>query len=106
MFTPGTRQIAQLELSMVLFALISRPDRFCRRRGVFYIDNLAALMALIRGRSDAPDLEHLSRIVHAALFSLHTWICWEWVPSKSNWADAITMSINNVIGAAKTSARR
>ena len=46
-------------------------------------------MALIRGRSDAPDLEHLSRVIHAALFSLHTWIYWEWVPTKSSWADAI-----------------
>ena len=50
LFTPGTHKIAQLELSMVLFALINRPDRFRGRRGVFYIDNLAALMALIRGR--------------------------------------------------------
>ena len=90
LFTPGTHKIARLELSTVLFALIDRPDRFRGRRGVFYIDNLAALMALIRGRSDAPDLKHLSRVIHAALFSLHTWIYWEWVPSKSNWADAIS----------------
>ena len=38
MFTPGTRKIAQLELSMVLFALVNRRDRFRGRRGVFYID--------------------------------------------------------------------
>ena len=47
-------------------------------------------MALIRRRSDAPHLEHLSRIIHAALFSLPTWIYWEWVLSKSNRADAIS----------------
>ena len=87
MFTPGKHKIAQLELSMVLFALVNRPDRFRGRRGVLYIDNLAALLALIRGRSDASDLQHLSRLIHTALFSLQTWICWEWVPSKSNWAD-------------------
>ena len=77
LFTPGTHKIAQLELSMVLFAFINRPDRFRGRRGVFYIDNLAALMALIRHRSDAPHLEHLSRIIHAAVFSLQRWIYWE-----------------------------
>ena len=90
MFTPGTHKIAQLELSMVLVALVNRPNRFRGRRGVFYVDNLAALMALIRGRSDASDLEHLSRLIHAAVFSLQTWIYWEWVSSKSNWADAIS----------------
>ena len=67
LFTPGIHKIAQLELSMVLFPLLSRPDRF--RGGVFCMDHLAALMALIRGRSDAPDLEHLSRVIHAALFA-------------------------------------
>ena len=90
LFTPGRHKIAQLELSMVLLSIINRPDRFRGRRGPFYIDNLAALMALIRGRSDSPDLEHLARIIHAALFSWHTWILWEWVPSKSNWTDAIS----------------
>ena len=55
------------------------------------IANLAALMALIRGRSDAPDPEHLSRPIHATLFSLQTWIYWEWVPSKSNWVEMLSI---------------
>ena len=74
LFTPGMRKIAQLELGMVLFALVNRPDRFRGRRRVFYIDSLAALMALSRGRSDAPDLEHLSRLIHGAMFALQTWV--------------------------------
>ena len=89
-FTPGDHKIAQLELIQVLYALFSRASTFRGRRGIWYIDNLAALMCLIRGRSDVADLEKLSHIIHVALFSLNVWIYWEWIPSKSNWADAIS----------------
>ena len=86
-FLPGEATIAQLELSMVLFALTSRASAFRRRRGVWY---MARLMDLIRGRSDSPDLERLANLIHVALFSLETWIYRGWIPSKSNWADAIS----------------
>ena len=43
--------IAQLELLMVLLALFARPGMFRAKRGVWYIDNTAALMCLFRGRS-------------------------------------------------------
>ena len=90
LFTPGDRKIAQLELSMVLYALTARPSRFRGARGVWYIDNVAALMCLIRGRSDSPDLERMANLIHVALFALQTWIYWEWIPSKSNWSDSIS----------------
>ena len=89
-WTPGDRKIAQLELVQVLYALIARPAEFRGRRGVWFIDNLAALMALIRGRSDSPDLERLSHLIHLACFALRIWIYWEYIPSKSNWADSIS----------------
>ena len=47
-------------------------------------------MALIRGRSDSPDLSRLAQIIHVGLFSLNTRIYFEWVPNKSNWSDAIS----------------
>ena len=90
LFTPGDHKIAQLELSMVLYALTARPSRFRGARGVWCIDNVAALMCLIRGRSDSPDLERLANLIHVALFALQTWIYWEWIPSKSNWSDSIS----------------
>ena len=90
LFTPGDHKIAQLELSMVLYALTARPSRFRGGRGVWYIDNVAALMCLIRGRSDSPDLERMANLIHVALFALQTWIFWEWIPSKSNWSDSIS----------------
>ena len=88
--SPGDKKIAQLELIMVLYGLLTRPERFRNRQGIWFIDNTAALMSLIRGRSDSPDLEHMSRMIHIALYALNCWIFWEWIPSKSNWADAIS----------------
>ena len=90
LWTPGDKKIAQLELIMVLYGLLARPEAFRSRRGIWFIDNTAALMALIRGRSDSTDLEHMSRMIHIALYALNCWIFWEWIPSKSNWADAIS----------------
>ncbi|CAE7812806.1 unnamed protein product [Symbiodinium sp. CCMP2592] len=87
---PGEKKIAQLELSMVLYALVSRPSHFRSRRGVWYIDNTAALMSLIRGRSDNADLSRLAQLIHLCLFCFKTWVYWEWVPSKSNWSDSIS----------------
>ena len=90
LWTPGDAKIAQLELLQVLMALTTTPERFRNRRGTWYIDNTAALMALIKGRSDSPDLEHMSHMIHTLLFSLRCWIYFEWIPSKSNWSDAIS----------------
>ena len=87
---PGDKKIAQLELMQVLYALFSRPASFRGRRGLWFIDNTAALMALIRGRSDNADLEHMSRLIHLTLFALKAWFFWEWIPSKANWSDEIS----------------
>ena len=65
---------------MVLYALTARPGAFRDRRGVWMIDNIAALMSLIRGRSDSPDLEHMSHMIHTILYALRCWMWWEYVP--------------------------
>ena len=90
LFAPGEHKIAQLELAMVFYGLVVRAESFRGRRGYWYIDNVAALMALIRGRSSSPDLERLAHLIHVALFTLRTSIFWEYVPSKSSWADAVS----------------
>ena len=89
-WSPGDAKIAQLELLQVLIALVTVPERFRGRRGVWYIDNTAALMSLTKGRSASKDLERMSSLIHLLLLSLKCWIYWEWAPSKSNWADAIS----------------
>ena len=69
LFTPGEKKIAQLELVQLIFALTTRPDRFRGRRGVWFLDNSAALMALIRGRSDAADACHKSCMSYSLVCS-------------------------------------
>ena len=90
LWEPGEHKIAQLELLMVLYGLYARPHAFRHRRGIWFIDNTAALMALIRGRSRNADLEHLATLIHMTLFALDSWFWFEWIPSKSNWADSIS----------------
>ena len=90
LWSPRKAKIAQLELLQVLIALVTVPERFRGRRGVWYIDNTAALMSLIKGRSASYGLEKMSSLIHLLLVSLRCWIYWEWAPSKSNWADAIS----------------
>eukprot|EP00435_Cladocopium_sp_Y103_P018443 s1694_g4.t1 len=71
-FTPGAQKIAQLEMLMIAHALINRADTFRRRRGYWFIDNVASLMCLVRGRSDAADLERISHFIHIVLFALES----------------------------------
>ena len=90
MFTPGEKKIAQLELIQIIYALVHCSSQFRGRRGVWYLDNTAALMVLIRGRSDSSDLERMAQIIHCLMFGLRCWFFFEWIESKSNWADAIS----------------
>lgn len=90
LWSPGDKKIAQLELMMVLYGLVNRPSHFRGRRGIWFIDNIAALMSLIRGRSSSSDLDRISSMIHVALFALRCWAWWEYIPSKSNWSDSIS----------------
>eukprot|EP00435_Cladocopium_sp_Y103_P026817 s763_g6.t1 len=89
-FTPGTQKIAQLEMLMIAHALVKRAQMFRHRRGYWFIDNVASLMCLVRGRSDSADLERISHFIHIVLFALESVLFWEYIPSKSNWADPIS----------------
>ena len=66
---------------MVLFALFEKPALFRDRRGLWFLDNVAAVMTLVRGRSSNSDLTQLA---------LRAQGYWEYVQSKSNWADDIS----------------
>ena len=90
LWSPGPHKIAQLEVMMVLYALVTRASSFRNRRGVWMVDNIAALMTLIKGRSESEDLERMAHMVHTILYALRCWMWWEYIPSKSNWADAIS----------------
>ena len=90
MWAPGQTHIAQLELSMVLFALFEKPALFRDRRGLWFLDSVATVMTFVRGRSSNPDLTQLGHMIHLALFALRAQRYWEYVQSKSNWADDIS----------------
>ena len=90
LWQPAETHIAQLELSMVLYALVERPDLFRNRHGLWFLDNVAAVMTLVRGRSSHADLAKLGHLIHLALFALRAQGYWEHVQSKSNWADDIS----------------
>ena len=75
---------------MIAHALLNRASLFRHRRGFWFIDNIASLMCLLRGRSDSDDLEKIVRFIHVTLFALEAMLFWEYIPSKSNWADPIS----------------
>ena len=72
---------------MVLYAFVERPDLFRHRRGLWLPDNVAAVMTLVRRRSSKLDLAKLGHLIHLALFAVRAQGYWEYVQSKSNWAD-------------------
>ena len=85
----GAISSSQFKLSVVLYGLAARASYFRQRRSYKFIDNVAALMALIRGRCRSPDLERLAHLIHVALFALQASVLSEYVPFKSNWVDAV-----------------
>eukprot|EP00435_Cladocopium_sp_Y103_P037973 s1644_g10.t1 len=52
-------KIAQLELLAVLQGLLTFPSHFRGRKVVCWVDNMAALMSLVRGRSDSLELDFM-----------------------------------------------
>lgn len=62
---------------MVFMALVASGSKFRRRRGVWFIENVAGLMRLIQ------ELEVMSHHIHSFLFSLHTTLFWKYLPFAS-----------------------
>ena len=60
------------------------------RAVIHFIDNFAALSALVHGYASKPDLARLVNLFHAQIAALHCWFYGDWVPSKANPADVPT----------------
>ena len=75
---------------MVLVGLVMYPAHFRGRHTFWMPDNAAALMAMVRGRSDSEDLDRLAVLIHGIMYGLQAVIYFEWVESKSNWSDGIS----------------
>ena len=63
---------------------------FFRPQGFGSWENIAALMALIKARSESPELDIMAQSVHLFLFHLRARLWFEWVPSQSSWSDEIS----------------
>ena len=72
---------------MVLVGLVKFAPVLLGMRSVWFIDNIAALISLVRGRSISDDPDSMSLINHCAPFALRTWVHFRWVKSASNWSD-------------------
>ena len=89
-WVPQKTYIAQLELFMILVGITNFAPSIRGSRGTWFVDNIAALMALVRGRSDSQSLDLLTRQIHAALFAIGVEIYFEWIASEANWSDGIS----------------
>ena len=58
--------------------------------GVWFIDNVAALMALGNGRSNRESLDEITRVAHLLSFGMRAVPYYEYVQSASNWSDEIS----------------
>jgi len=83
-------KIAQLELMIVLMTIAHAIHHFRGMPGVWWIDNIAALMAVVRGRSNNSELDQMAGAIHAILYSAKCPMFFEWVHSPDNWADGIS----------------
>ena len=61
-----TTYIAQLELLAVLVALIEVAGLVRGANTIWFIDNVAALMALVKGSSGSHSLDQMAKLVHLA----------------------------------------
>ena len=55
---------------MVLHALVEHPPLFRNRQGLWFLDNVAAVMTLVRGPSSNSDHAKLGHLIRPTLFAL------------------------------------
>ena len=82
--------ITQLELLTVIVALVECASIFRNSRGLYFVDNVSALMAMVKGRSSKESLDSLARLGHFASFALGASAYYEYVQSDPNWSDEIS----------------
>ena len=83
-------KIAQLELLTVYMGLAYNASSTRGMHGIWFVDNIAALMSLIRGRSNNDELDSMAGAIHGLLFALRRACYFEWVQSKDNWSDGVS----------------
>ena len=82
--------ISQMELIAAIAVYYTLPSLLADRAVIHFIDNFAALSALVHGYASKPDLARLVNLFHAQIAALRCWFYGDWVPSKANPADVPT----------------
>ena len=82
--------ISQVELVAAIAVYYTLPALLADRAVIHFIDNFAALSALVHGYASKPDLARLVNLFHAQIAALHCLFYGDWVPSKANPADVPT----------------
>ena len=58
--------------------------------GLWFIDNVAALMALVKGSSKTQSLDQIAKATQLGGFALEIQSYYEYVESEANWSDEIS----------------
>ena len=82
--------ISQLELLVVFVALAAFAGEFRKSRGLVFVDNTPALVALVRGASEVESLDQITRQFRLASHALGAAHYYEYVRSSANWSDQIS----------------
>ena len=89
-FVPRWQSISQCELFTAYTALANEEEQFRDADVLWYIDNISAAMALIKGASAKADLSAIAVAIHALFARLNCRVWVEFVESASNPADGLS----------------
>ena len=76
--------IAQLELLAMLVALTELAGLVRGANTIWFVDNVTALMALVKGSSGCRSLDQMAKLVHLACFAIRAVPYFEYVESATN----------------------
>jgi hypothetical protein len=86
----GRQPIARLECAAVPALLFYFRDALRGRQVIWFVDNQAALAALVKGNSRCEINERLVNHFWCLAYSIDVQVWFEFVDSASNWADGIS----------------
>ena len=89
-WTERKQQIFPAETAAVPIAFCLLQQAVFQRDVIAFVDNEAAVSALIRGSSRVVDAAQLAELLHAILLRLSCRVWVEWIDSNSNPADGLS----------------
>ena len=89
-WAPTEQVICLVELMAVMLFLHNEEQLLHGTDILLFIDNSAALSALIKGRSGCADLDYLAQRIHLRAYSIDARLWVEYVETDANWADGVS----------------